>query len=426
MTFKLNEGETGTVNITYADKTNKCRLCCDSRWVEVIDLGNQPIAHWMAASPGEEENRYPLSLHYCSSCGLIQVVDPIPPEILYSDYNYCFSSWKPQPHVRDEGETLLACAGKGPVIEIGCNDGLFLDYLKKIGFPRLAGIEANPHAAQVAVKKGFTVYNEFLSVSLCRGIVEKNGKFKAVAARQILEHLSDLNEFFQCIDILLSENGILFIDLPNIETGLKMGDISFIWEEHTNYFTTDVLLATLHRFGFREEIVKNYDFSGGSLAVFARRKESATKMLEENIDRDGLAADVKAFEGKVREYEDRLKKVLGDCRKNGFSIVLYGVGCRACTVVNGLALRSFIDFAVDDQQERQEKYMPGSRLKVVAPAALKKNSAPLLCLLAVNRENEDKVKAKLKELRSSHAKTVAFSLFSPNDIFTELETVALP
>ena len=38
-------------------------------------------------------------------------MDPIDPEILYGEYNYCFSEWKPQPHMADEIEVIKAAMG---------------------------------------------------------------------------------------------------------------------------------------------------------------------------------------------------------------------------------------------------------------------------------------------------------------------------
>ena len=49
--------------------------------------------------------------------------------------------------------------------------------------------------------------------------------------------------------------------------------------------------------------------------------------------------------------------------------------------------------AVDDQPQKQGKYMPGSGLPVLSSDALREGSVNL-CLLAVNAENEEKVVGK--------------------------------
>ena len=76
-------------------KNIKCK-CCESKRLEVlIDFGMQPIAHNLLDDKGQEDIcMHPLCLHYCEECGFIQINNPIPPEQLYTKYNYCFSTWK--------------------------------------------------------------------------------------------------------------------------------------------------------------------------------------------------------------------------------------------------------------------------------------------------------------------------------------------
>ena len=121
----------------------------------------------------------------------------------------------------------------------------------------------------------------------------------------------------------------------------------------------------------------------------------------------------------MRHYADSLRYTLAEVRARGYLVVLYGIGNRGCTIVNGLKLAEFIDFAVDDQEERQGLFVPESRLPIHSPAKLQNQNQPIACLLAVNNENEDAVKKRL------HAAPVnkfqCLSLLSPNDISIELE-----
>ncbi|MBW2619610.1 MAG: D-mycarose 3-C-methyltransferase, partial [Deltaproteobacteria bacterium] len=106
---------------------------------QVIDLGRLPIAHRLLTRPDNGGLVFPLSLHYCRDCGLIQILEPIDPGMLYLDYNYCFSSWKAQPHAVDEVEMILDHSPCRSAFEIGCNDGLFLDELHRAGVDRVMG-----------------------------------------------------------------------------------------------------------------------------------------------------------------------------------------------------------------------------------------------------------------------------------------------
>jgi len=399
------------------NKTKQCRLCNGNNLSEVINLGNTPIAHHMLQTVDEEEYVHPLVLHYCHTCKLIQICDPITPEQLYKSYNYCFSSWKPQPHAKDEAATIMAHSEGRSILEIGCNDGSFLKTLTGTGASKVVGIEPNPFSGKQARQKGYPIYIDFLSETLSHEIVQQHGQFSVVVARQVLEHLHDLKTFFQCLDILLSKDGFLFIDVPDIEIALEKGDCSFVWEEHVNYFTLPILRVILQRFGFSLETVKKYNFSGGSTAILSKY---TTQQLNTTIPEIWEPA-LSDFNRKVHQYENLLKQTLDRGRREDQTIILYGVGCRACTVVNGLKLGSYIDFAIDDQPERQDKFMPGSKLKVLPPQHLTALPGPFICLLAVNQENEAAVIERIKSNQNLKKQIVFASLFSPNDIFAELE-----
>jgi C-methyltransferase C-terminal domain len=135
-----------------------------------------------------------------------------------------------------------------------------------------------------------------------------------------------------------------------------------------------------------------------------------------------LEIPAREYSEKVGNYGELLRTTLSQYRSRGFKIVLYGVGCRACTVVNGLGLGQHIDFAIDDQQERQHKYMPGSKLSIL-PTQVLSNYAEdgdrILCLLAVNQENETAVREKLRDIIT--AKIEFASLLSPTNIVSELK-----
>jgi 2-polyprenyl-3-methyl-5-hydroxy-6-metoxy-1,4-benzoquinol methylase len=399
--------------------TKNCRLCGSGKLQPLVDLGPMPIAHRLGVRADEEMPLYPLSVFFCSGCGLSQITDPIDPEVLYGEYNYCFSEWKPQPHVADEIEVIGTALNGGALFEVGCNDGMFLSALTGMGFEDVTGVEPNPYAVAHARERGLDVHDGMLTRELCRGIVAERGRFRVVVARQVLEHLQDIGGFFDCVDVLLDDGGHLFIDLPDFGTALKMGDVSMLWEEHVSYFTPEVITAMLAHYGYEPEQERRYNFSGGTVAVLAKRTGKAGSGEEFAHSAAALAKDAGSYRSKIDEYGEALHKGLSEAREAGFRIVIYGVGCRACTLVNGLSLGSHIDFAVDDQEERQGKFMPGCSLEIRPSEILAEDPRPTVCLLAVNNENDDRVMARVKTLLGGRA--TILTLHSPADIHGELD-----
>lgn len=397
---------------------NTCRLCSSKKLTDAIDLGAMPIAHRMRKQQDETDQRYPFRNVVCRDCGLMQIADPIDPEELYRDFNFCFSGWKPQPHIAAELAMISRTSPGKSMLEIGSNDGLFLMEARKGGFGPLLGIEPNRLATEQARSGGLSIVNEMLTPALAADLVAKHGKFDTIIVRQVLEHLLDIPGFFRCVDLLLAPQGVLFVDVPDVEQGMRSGDATMLWEEHVNSFTAPVLESALARFGFTVVERERYNFSGGTIAVAARR--GAIQRTPLDLEKHLAIAD--KFAERVQGYQKRLKSVLGRARSAGFGVVLYGAGNRACTLTNSADLKGLIDYAVDDQVERQGLFMPGTGIPVRPSAALAQESRPFLCLLAVNNEHEMRVAAKVRDLAGSAAHT--FTGLSPADIHAELDRVS--
>ena len=61
-----------------------------------------------------------------------------------------------------------------------------------------------------------------------------------------------------------------------------------------------------------------------------------------------------------------------------------------CSLVNFSGIGPYVEFVVDDQVQKQNLFMPGSRLPILSSDMLEKHGIDL-CLLAVNTECEEKV-----------------------------------
>jgi hypothetical protein len=69
---------------------------------------------------------------------------------------------------------------------------------------------------------------------------------------------------------------------------------------------------------------------------------------------------------------------------------VYGAGSRTFCLINFTGVAPFIDVILDDQAEKQHKYMPGGGIPILPGEELYSRNIAV-CLLAVNEENEEKV-----------------------------------
>ena len=74
-----------------------CRACNGTDLHSILDLGALPLAGGFLANQEAiaKEQLYPLEIHSCGSCGLVQLLNPVDPEILFQDYSFSSSTIKP-------------------------------------------------------------------------------------------------------------------------------------------------------------------------------------------------------------------------------------------------------------------------------------------------------------------------------------------
>ena len=85
---------------------HKCNLCGSSELIPLIDFGSHPVVKHYLCDCSEVQPTWPVKLYFCEYCGLTQLVDSCPPDVLYDNY-VTMSSWKFQPHVQHEINEIL-------------------------------------------------------------------------------------------------------------------------------------------------------------------------------------------------------------------------------------------------------------------------------------------------------------------------------
>ncbi len=369
---------------------NECLLCGGAQLLKLLDLGEHPVAHNYLDNPSHEEYVHPVTLCFCESCGLVQLVNPIAPELLYTNY-VCLSSWKHQPHIPRLVQMVEEITGlnkSDSILEVGSNDGRFLEVLRRRGYQKLVGIEPACDAQDAAKKKDVKTIPSYFNLKTAKKFVANCGKCDLFVSRQMLEHISNLKEFQEGMRTVLSPGGFVVFEVPNFSCNLDTLDYT-IWEEHVNYFTPATLSLFLSKAGIRVIHSETTLFSGDALTVVGRYEEDSPN--EPSLDY------MKILRPKVLNYRDKwpafrnsFVQYLHEHKEKGGKVAVYGAGARVCSLINFTGLVPYIEFIVDDQLEKQGKYMPGSRLPILPSDELEKHSIDL-CLLAVNTECEDRV-----------------------------------
>lgn len=96
----------------------------------------------------------------------------------------------------------------GNILDIGCSSGVFLDLANRDGF-NTYGVELNLKEAEYASKKGHQV-----STALIQN-TSFDTKFDLVTLWDVFEHIKDGHSFLKVIRELLTDNGVIFMQVPS-------------------------------------------------------------------------------------------------------------------------------------------------------------------------------------------------------------------
>lgn len=355
-----------------------CRICDSQNTKIVLNFGQQPIVHHLVRDKSEKFNTFELSISVCNNCSFLFLTNPINQNILYKNY-LTFSSWKNQDHAKKIIDHIWYVFGDDfeiPILEIGSNDGSFLEVLSNSGYKNLTGVEPSEDVFNISKSKKFNVFNNFFSKNIAPFNNLKK-KFKTIITRHVLEHVEDLNSFLSDINFVLDDNGILVVEIPDFDGWLENLDYS-LWEEHINCFTLDVIKYLFRKHGFAIYHYEKFLFSGRSMTIYAKKDQNTVNSYLTNIDQFKLKKYVDSFV----ILKDRINEYLS----NFDDVSIYGCGGRSSVLANIFDLK--IKRFIDDQPEKQNNFTPGKKTPIVKWDDSFKDG---LIILGVLFENERKI-----------------------------------
>jgi methylation protein EvaC len=355
-----------------------CRLCGSTRLTEVLDFGYVPLAGgFLRRDQLSHEYYYPLQLHFCQDCYLLQVLTIISPRRLFSNYFYHSSSISTLVnHFNEMAKELKNTYLHDPkslAVEVGSNDGVLLKPLAKLG-AECIGIEPAANLARIARLSGSRVINRFFSKEVATHVRNEYGGADVVVFCNSFAHIDDMVSVMKGVKALLKPDGVLIIEVHYV--GALINDLNYdmIYHEHLNYYSLLSLVTFFRKFGMEVFNVKKIPIHAGSIRCYVRnwdpRRESvaaAVNLLLESekksrLDRVERFAEFGAQVDKSRQGLVSLLKRLKDDRRK---VVGYGASGRATTIMNLCGIdNSLLDFVVDDSSAKQGYFTPGSHLQI--------------------------------------------------------------
>jgi len=401
-----------------------CRHCSTELKQVFADLAFSPISNDMlkAEHLNQNENYYPLKVYVCHNCFLVQV-DEFKKfnEIFNNDYTYFSSMSKTWlKHTKDYVDMMMGrfnFDSESLVVEIASNDGCLLRNFVENKVPVL-GVEPTANTAREAEKKGVRTVVEFFSSDFARShFVNKNRTADLIIGNNVLAHVPDINDFVKGMKLTLNENGIITMEFPHLMNLVTDCQFDTIYHEHFSYLSLIAVMSIFEKQGLEIFDVEEVPTHGGSLRIFAKHKDNTRHKISNRVkslvDREVNAGvrTIDYYEG----FQNRINKVkydtlsfLIDERQKGKKIIGYGAASKGNTLINycGIKGTDLIDFVVDSSPFKQNKYLPGSHIPVVAEENIEKYKPDYVIILPWNLKKE--VSEQLAYIRDWNGKFVIF------------------
>lgn len=382
----------------------KCRHCHAELRVSLADLGSSPPsnAYLSPEGLGAPEKWYPLRVLVCTNCWLAQTEDYAGREELFSDDYAYFSSFSSSwlAHCKAYASMIvqrLALDGGSKVVEIAANDGYLLQFFQERGIPCL-GVEPTASTAKAARQRGLQVVEDFFGVRLGRSMAQDGHAADLLIANNVLAHVPDINDFVSGFREALKPEGVATFEFPHLYRLVTESQFDTIYHEHFSYLSLAATKRIFEANGLAIFDVEELPTHGGSLRVFAQRADHGARAIEsrvgELLQREAAAGMLQAdfyrsLQQSMIDIKRQLLEFLLAAQARGERVVAYGAAAKGNTLLNYCGVRTdLIAYVIDRNPAKQGKYLPGSRIPVVAEECLVADRPPWILILPWNLRDE--------------------------------------
>lgn len=367
-----------------------CRACCGTDLRSVIDLGPLPLAGGFLANQEAitREKLYPLEVHSCASCGLVQVLNPVDPDILFQDYSFSSSTIKPlMDHFEAYAQWLAGRLAPKKVVEFGCNDGVLLGPLANAGIQAI-GVDISQNITDIARGKGLNVITGFFDESIAGAIRDRVGAVDVVTGSNAFAHNANPEIILEAAKKVLSDDGYLCLEFMYAGDLLEQLQWDTLYHEHLTFYSLYALQILLRRHGFHVRDAERLRMHGGSLRVCASRKPMPMERGAEHVlryEEESALSKPETWQRFARESLRRIGIVrdVFQALAHRHQVWAYGAAGKATMWVNACKM-DYLGGVVDASPLRAGKFMPGTHTPIVFPDAFRAAAPDYIFVTAWN------------------------------------------
>ena len=388
---------------------SECLICKNKDLTPVFQVDKFP---YLGFSVTQEEKssilkRYPrtrlssiLKIVSCDRCNhAFQSIEPDNEimDVIYSEcYNYpspMLSGFAQEREKKffqfflDNVEDICREKGLKEVLEIACYDGYVLSELSKIGY-NVCGCDPSK-GADIARSFGINVYQQRFEGSY---FVKQNKLFDIILFRHFIEHVRDPMCFLRDVEQILSEDGIVIFETPNVEYYFENGSFETFNFQHIQNFSLYSIREILERASLR---LVDFKITPENMIVVAERGKGSI-----SCEKSLWGKYVSGFRNNVQRNVDHFMKLIKPFMEQDKKIVLWGAGgfCGILFALYGVDEKN-ISYVVDSDNRKWDMCFIDKDLAIHPPERLMTDTVDLIVITSmysreiIKQMNDMKIKS---------------------------------
>ena len=376
-------------------KRNNCRLCQSKDIDLVVPLNPTPVAekYVLKKDIHNKEIVCPLDLYMCLKCGHVQLLDIVEPNFLYSDYTYSSGTSKGLvDHFESYANSIIRNFKPDKnslVVDIGSNDGTLLKFFKKNGL-NVLGVDPADEIARKATDQGINTIPKFFNLNLSKKIYEDFGHAKIITANNAFAHMDNLSEIMEGIKQLMNNQSIFVFEVSYLVDVVEKILLGTIFHEHHSYHSITPLVTFFSKFDMEIIHVERNNIQGGSLIGVVqfkngmyKKNDTVKKILE--LEKNSKITDpltLRNFSKNLKDTKVKINELLHSFNVSNKTIGGFGAARSGTTLIAQMEISKYLDFIVDDNKFKQDKYSPAGHIIVKPTEYIYEKKPDYLLILA--------------------------------------------
>lgn len=359
-------------------KRKTCRSCGSGELMLFLSLGRIPLVSILSSDQlATPEERRSLEVAFCKRCGLVQLtgdpVDstPIAPAFPVED----LLEGLPGSHRLGPGSVVLALEGSSPA------------QLHQFGQAGAKVVYLEPHSERVKAVSGknLLIRNERFERSYAATLHNEGLQAEVILVNQLPSYHSDLNGLFEGLATLLSDNGVVVMELLYVLELLEARQFEHFCHQQLHYFSVRAIHELARRHGLWIQQVE--PLAEGYLRYFlskTRQVETPAGRYMEQEQKLGLSdtAYYLEFASRTAAVREALVALLTELRARGRRVAAYGASTHGMALLNYAGLgREVIEFVVDPDAGKQGRFLAGVHIPIYGVKKLLEEQPDYLLLL---------------------------------------------